>query len=88
MSETITLNQIDEMKHCIGYDKKHVKRGKYRAYRNYFNNGDEQCPSWEELVSKGYAKQFKQFDAIIYCLTDAGKLLLEKILDVKITEMD
>jgi hypothetical protein len=84
----MTVQQINLMKHCIGYDPRHVKRGKYEAYRNYFNTGDEKDADWEELVSLGYAKQYERFGQIIYCVTDSGKRLLEEILDVKITERD
>ncbi|MNJ77717.1 hypothetical protein D3C77_752840 [compost metagenome] len=84
----MTVDQINGMKHCIGYEISRVKKGKYEAYRNYYNNGEQKDDGWEELVSKGYAKQYVRFDQIIYCVTDEGKKLLESILDIKITERD
>lgn len=84
----MTLEQINNMKHCIGYDRKHVKRGKYEAYRNYFNVGDSKDDSWDELVTEGYARQYERFDQIIYCVSEKGMKLLESILDIQISKMD
>lgn len=85
-SAVVSLEQINLMKHCIGYEKRHVKRGKYESYRNYFNNGDEKDSDWEHLVQLGFAKQYTRFDQIIYSLTEKGGSFLESVLEVKITE--
>lgn len=84
----MTVEQINLMKHCIGFEQRYVKRGKYEAYRNYFNNGDEPDEDWEELVSQGYAKKSILHDQFIYFVTLNGKKLLEEILDVVISEGD
>jgi len=41
----ITIEQLDDMKHAIGYNREKVKRGKYHAYRNYY--ADQNNESWE-----------------------------------------
>jgi hypothetical protein len=85
----LTLEQINDMKHCIGFGRGRVKRGKYEAYRNYYNTGEFTDESWDELVIQGYAKQYSRFDQfIIYCVTEKGIRLLEEILDVKIVNGD
>ena len=46
---SVTINQLDNMKHAIGYKRDSVKRGKYRSYRNYYASGatDESWPENE-----------------------------------------
>ena len=47
----ITLNQINNMKHAIGFDKRKIKGTKYRkfeSYRNFFTT-QEGCKDFEEL---------------------------------------
>lgn len=86
MSEfiTITIEQLDNMKHAIGYKRDKVKHGKYEAYRNYFtaSTTDE---SWQQLVEKGYALCTKGEKAMIYNLSEKGFELLEVLLDIKIS---
>lgn len=80
----MTVDHIELMKHCIGYTQRSVKRGKYEAYRNFYNSGEERDPAWDELVAEGLAKQFIRFEQYFYCLTEKGIELLERILEVKI----
>lgn len=78
------LDQINDMKHCIGYEQRHVKRGKYNAYRNYYNTGEERCSGWDRLVEQEYAKHWVRFDQHFYCLSEKGIKFLSELLDVKI----
>lgn len=84
----MTVDQINDMKHCIGYEQRNVKRGKYIAYRNYYNTGGERELGWDELVEQGYANHWQRFDQHYYCLVQKGFDYLQEILGVKITEMD
>jgi len=81
------LDQINDMKHCIGYEQRHVKRGKYKAYRNYYNTGEERCKNWDELVVLEYANYWTKHNQHFYYLTEKGIKFLSEILDVKITEI-
>ncbi|WP_018306313.1 hypothetical protein [Desulfitobacterium hafniense] len=89
---TITAEQMDNMKHCIGFDPKRVKRGKYEAYRNRFiTSGDDL--EWDDLVSRGLAEK-KPFkfgcgeNPQLYYLSEEGVKFLGDLLGVKITEMN
>jgi hypothetical protein len=84
----MTNEQINDMKHAIGYDSNQVKRGKYDAYRNFFNTGIDKDESWELLVENGYAIQSTCFGQNIYRVTRKGIDFLESILSVKIIEKD
>ncbi|HHY27202.1 MAG TPA: hypothetical protein GX523_10765 [Desulfitobacterium dehalogenans] len=89
---TITAEQTDDMKHCIGFDAQRVKRGKYKAYRNRYITSDDNR-GWDDLVSKGLAKKQSFENGIgenpqLYFLSKEGFRFLGGILGVKITEMD
>ena len=84
----ISLAQLEDMKHAIGYSAKRVKRGKYNAYRNYYHNGYCDNKYWNDLIKNGYAtlnKHTRNVDGShIYHVTDLGISLLEKLLDIKV----
>lgn len=90
--DKVTLKQINNMKHAIGFDRKKVKRGKYQAYRNYYTTSDNN-PSWDELVGLGLAER-RPFENGIgdnpqcYFVAKKGIELLEKLLECKITEVE
>lgn len=88
MSEviSITIEQLDNMKHALGYKRDKVKRGKYEAYRNYYATPtiDE---SWQQLVDKGYAICGKVNKYVLYSVSAKGKELLECLLDIKIVDI-
>lgn len=92
IEDKITLKQIENMKHCIGFNPKKVKRGKYSAYRNYYTTADRN-QSWDELVDLGFATR-REFENGVgdnpqcYFVTRQGMGLLERILECKITEVD
>ena len=79
---SVTINQLDNMKHAIGYKRDSVKRGKYRSYRNYYASGatDE---SWEHLINQGYATGGNGY----YHVSEKGFELIENILDIKIVDI-
>lgn len=90
---SITIEQLDNMKHAIGYRREKVKKnGKYEAYRNYYftPTPDE---SWQDLVNKGYAIRGIVCNAntytpmFCYSVSAKGKYLLECLLDIKIVDV-
>lgn len=91
IEDKITMKQIGNMKHAIGFDRKKVKRGKYSAYRNYYTTVDRN-QSWDELVELSFAtrKEFKNgigYDPQYYSLTRMGMDLLERVPGCKIVEV-
>lgn len=88
--ESVTLKQIENMKHCIGYRADRVKRKKYVAFRNHYTtSGDSQ--SWDELVSLELATK-RPFpngggdNPQVYYVSKKGIELLERLLECKIVE--
>ena len=56
---TVTSNQIDFMKHCLGFENSKVKgtkHRKYKAYRNYFSTSNDDI-EWDKLVEQGLASK-------------------------------
>ncbi len=73
----LTLEQISNMKHAIG--GKFIKE----LYRNYYNTGEFEDISWNELVDLGLAnKQLctKDEGGIYYRLTDIGVKTIMEII--------
>ncbi len=73
----LTLEQISNMKHAIG--GKFIKE----LYRNYYNTGEFEDISWNELVSLGLAtqqKRSKELGGIYYRLTDIGVKTIMEII--------
>jgi len=88
----VALRQINNMKHCIGFNGDKVKRRKYVAYRNYYTTSDN-SPSWDELVDLELAVKRPLKNGIggnpqCYFVTKKGIELLERLLECKITEME
>ena len=86
------MEQIDDMKHCIGYEPKKVKRGKYVAYRNYYTTGDDHA-GWDDIVKAGLAEKYSFPHGIgdnprCYSLNEQGIKFLSNLLGCKIVEMD
>lgn len=88
----LTLQQIQDMKHAIGFRRDLVKKGRYKAYRNHYTTSIPE-ESWDELVEGGYAKG-RPFTSgggpnpMIYHVTEEGLMVLEQILEVDIKEED
>ncbi|MVB11155.1 hypothetical protein CAFE_18610 [Caprobacter fermentans] len=51
---SVSLVQIEDMKHCVGFDHRMVKRGKYNVWRNYFTTADDDS-DWDNLVKQRLA---------------------------------
>ena len=92
---TITSNQIDCMKHCIGFENRRVtgiKHRKYKTYRNYFTTSNDDT-EWDKLVEQGLATK-QDFpngcgdNPKAYFVSDEGKEFLSNITGVEITEDD
>jgi len=89
-NESVTLKQINDMKHAIGFDGKRVRRRKYVAYRNYYTTSDNSS-SWDALVELGLAVK-RPFENGIggnpqcYFVTKKGMEFLERLLECKIME--
>lgn len=88
---SISGEQLDNMKHAIGFRRDRVKGRKYRkfeAVRNYYN--DDKNPSLDDLVEKGLMNCRELGEGWsgnrLYSVSEFGFEALSKILDVKITE--
>lgn len=80
----ITLSMIEEMQHCIGFDKNKITGIKHRimhAYRNHYCDVTTN-KNWRKLVELGLAKQSIRVDenGITYFhLTDKGFEFLARL---------
>ena len=86
----ITLKQIKDMMHCIGFNRKLIIRGKYEAYRNFYCT-NKKVEKWDLLVDIHLAIRTaadEEFNTIkyFYSLTDKGINVLENLFKCKITE--
>lgn len=86
----ISVNQIEIMRHAIGFSNYDSKKKKYEVYRNYYTTSAEN-QDWEELVAMGLAikfdKDFKEFGGYIcYLVSGKGFEFLSRIFNVKITD--
>lgn len=92
---SIFSNQIDLMKHCVGFENGRVrgtKHRQYEAYRNYFTTSGDDA-QWDDLVSQGLAikNDFPRGcgeNPKIYVVSIEGLELLSGITGVTITEKD
>lgn len=90
----ITLSMIEEMQHCIGFEKNKITGTKHRvmrAYRNHFCDVNTN-KNWRKLVELGLAKQNVMVgkNGITYFhLTDEGFKFLARLCRFdKIVEID
>lgn len=88
--ETITLHQLDLMKHAIGLDQAKPKRGKYTAYRNYYCSCGMN-KDWDALVSCGLAisrvgNPEIYPTSVFYHVSVEGMQLIGSVLGFKIVE--
>lgn len=89
----ITVLQIKNMKHAIGFDKNRVTGTKNRimhCYRNHFC-AEKENKSWQDLVSQDLAKIRKPNDNgfVNFYVTDEGFKFLADLLGFKkIYEID
>ena len=87
----LSIGQITKMKHAIGlnYSRPNSK-GKYNAYRNYYDAGDEPNQEWEDLVSLNLATKRNSTisQSIIYHVSKEGLLYLSELLGISIIYED
>lgn len=90
---TITSEQIDNMKHCIGFDQNKVTGTKYRkmkAYRNYFTTCDND-KDLDNLVDQGLMVK-RDFangcgdNPKVYFVSDEGFEFLSDLTEIEIIE--
>lgn len=84
----ISSEQIDNMKHCIGFNPIKVKNDRYFAWRNYFMTTDHE-KEWDKLVIQGLAvkRNFKLGggpNPQCYQVSKEGFKYLEDKLNIKI----
>ncbi len=91
---SFTHEQLDKMKHCIGFDKSIVtgiKHRKMEAYRNYYttSNNDYELDNLVDqgLMSKRKFEHGGGSNPQIYFVSDEGFRVLSKLTGIKITEM-
>lgn len=80
----VTYNQIDMMKHTIGFDDRKVKgtkHRKYEPYRNYYNAGERDKAELDKLVEIGFMKKSSED---YYHVTDDGKTFIYYVTGVQI----
>ena len=82
-SPNVSESQLSKMMHTIGLDNKDPKDGKYEAYRNYYDPGDNKNPDLEKLKDLGYVRRDED---LTYHLTVSGFKFLEDALHIKIEE--
>jgi len=84
----INTEQLENMKHAIGFNQNKVENNKYITWRNYFTTSDHD-ESWDNLVIQGLAvkRDFKLLGGLnpqCYSVSKDGFKFLEENLDVKI----
>ena len=84
----INPEQLENMKHCIGFNPIKVKHNKYFAWRNYFTTSDND-ENWDNLVIQGLAtkKDFKLGggpNPQVYQVSKEGFKYLEDVLNIRI----
>lgn len=77
---SLTISQIDKIKHALGYKRTSVKRGKYVAYRNYYSCGVENR-DFQYLVFWGLAYESSEH---YFHITKLGAEILGEILGIEI----
>lgn len=90
VNRCVSPAMLNLMKHTIGFERRNVKRGRYRAYRNYFAAPPDGNRYLDRGVEMGLVLRHhnKESMGVTYVLTADGIYYLAKILDVKIYEDD
>lgn len=64
--QELSENEINKMKHCVGYDERkcyHRNGVRYfKPYRNYYDAGGTDVKLWEGLKEKGFAESTEKED--------------------------
>lgn len=91
---TFTYEQIDNIKHCIGFHNSKVTGTKHRkmeAYRNYYTTSDNN-KDLDNLVDQGLMSRENFNNGVgdnpqCYFVSEEGFNLLSDLTGIKITEM-
>ena len=85
----LTDTELKYMLHAIGYKKEKVKRGRYFAYRNYFNTNYVD-KVWQGLKEKGFAKLINVYGGELadFKVTEKGMKVLESYIGCRILEKE
>lgn len=87
--KSVTYNQIDMMKHAIGFENKHIrgtKRRRMEPYRNYYDAGSRDESELNALVELGLMQKSNPPYSlgICYYVTEDGRKFLEMVTGVEI----
>lgn len=85
----LSLRQIEKMQIAIGFNRRSIKRMRYKSNRNVYvaSRADD---DWEELVSIGYAirKYFEIEKQIVYYVSELGIDYLNVLFGCNIQVVD
>ena len=81
----MTIEGIKKLKHSIGLDVQKPKRGKYVAYRNYYDAGNTSDADLDQMVEEGYALTHHGHNHW-YCVSEKGIKMLEELMGIKIVD--
>ena len=85
----LTLDQIDNMRHAIGFEPSSTRKGqqRYTFYRNYFTTSGPD-PEWEDLMIQGFAarRDVPEERRTYYSVTPQGIRVLEDIFRIHFEE--
>lgn len=86
----LTIEQINDMKHCIGYQPPSnvPKRGVLNAYRNYYTTNNNGVKHLDELVDIGFMTvgEFGEYKNKIYRVTSKGIDYLAELFNIRIKQ--
>lgn len=81
----LSVQDISDLKHMIGFDYKQVRKGKYMAWRNrYYCTAPVE--RFERLVRLNVCEKYKNNSNTVYYLSEYGFEVLGKILGVKMVK--
>lgn len=85
----LTLDQIDDMRHAIGFEPSNTRKGqrRYTFQRNYFVACGPDL-DWEDLVVRGFAvkRDVPEERRVYYAVTPQGVRVLEDIFCINFEE--
>ena len=87
----LTLDQIDDMRHAIGFEPSNIRKGqrRYIFSRNYFAaTRGRPDPDWEDLMVQGFAERsdIPEERLTYYAVTPQGIRVLERIFRINFEE--
>lgn len=86
LKASVTLEQVDNMLHAIGYEDSKI-RGRtkhvYTAWRNYYQTGKHKDDGWKKLCELGLARESRKN---VFHVTEKGFLFLGRLFKFKFEE--